>query len=149
MPPRLPQARGNGCRGATGLPSAQGEPYFPGRLTITHACRKLTILDVCKIRRSHVWQMDFVHLLSHLRAVKVAAMGSACAVFGISESCLFAILREGGKHFVAYDLVEALGGCCELLHVAVSERTKLRPVQKRPVLVVQDDVDRVGSRAVW
>ena len=42
MPPRLPQARGNGCRGATGLPSAQGEPYFPGRLTITHACRKLT-----------------------------------------------------------------------------------------------------------
>src|ERR1017187_2775743 len=42
MPPRLPQARGNGCRGATGLPSAQGEPYFPDRLTITHACRKLT-----------------------------------------------------------------------------------------------------------
>src|SRR6266852_3121850 len=30
MPRRLPQARENGCRGATGLPSAQGETYLPG-----------------------------------------------------------------------------------------------------------------------
>src|ERR1017187_8472078 len=42
MPRRSQQTLGIGCRGATGLPATRAEPYFPGQLTLTHACRKLT-----------------------------------------------------------------------------------------------------------
>src|ERR1017187_143478 len=80
MPPRLPQARGNGCRGATGLPSAQGKPYSPGRLAVTHACRKLTLFiqNTSKL-------LSFENTLIHL--VEVPQDGRRCGLkFRLSTS---------------------------------------------------------------
>jgi hypothetical protein len=116
---------------------------LPVRLTLFVS--DLSILNVCEIGGLHMRQMNLVHLLLHLRAVQVATLGSTCAVFRISELCLVSILREGRKHFEADDFVEALGGCGELLHVAVIERAKLGPVQEGPIFVVQNDVDRIGT----